>query len=240
MKKTAVLSVLLLLRATAFSATVPTIVETSPKFWETGVNPALKQISIRFDQPLRYGFSSWLGGSSVTPPSLAESKTSEDGLTAMLPVSLLPGKVYVFALNEKSIPGVGFQSKKGVPLPSHFFVFQTAGTQAADDVPPHAIATVPANGTKQLDAARLKGVTITFDRPMKPAKHGLHMKENQKDVDLSKARFQYSADGKTFTIGYDFKPATTYEFELNNVHDIGFASASRIPLWPVKYAFSTQ
>ena len=231
---------ILLPSAIVSAAIIPKIVETSPKFWETGVRPTLKEISVSFDQPLRYGFSSWLGVSSVAPTSLSVSSTSEDGLTSTLPVGLLPGRVYVFALNEKQIPGVGFQTKKGVPLPPHFLVFQTTGTPAPDEASPRALTINPQNGTQNVDAARSKAVTVIFDKPMQNAKHGMHMRENQKDVDLSKARFQYSPDGKTFTLAYDFKPASTYEFELNSVHDIGFASAKRVPLWPGKFAFSTQ
>jgi len=124
-------------------------------------------------------------------------------------------------------------------LPPTFLVFQTAGTPSPDDTPPHTVSTIPSNGAQNLDPRKLKSITINFDRAMQSSKHGLHMHENGKGVDLSKARFQYSADGKAFTVACELKPSSTYEFELNSTQDIGFTSIKRIPLWPVRFAFST-
>ncbi len=184
-------------------------------------------------------FTAWMGRSSVVPQLDLDSKISPDRKTFSLNVSFQPGKVYVFALNEKKIPGVGFQNQRGKSAPPYFLVFQTAGNPAPEDAPPRALSTIPGNGAKDLDPAKLKSVTITFDKPMQTTKHGLHMQENKKEVDLSKAAFQYSPDGKSFTLAYEFKPSSTYEFELNNTLDIGFTSNKRIPLWPVRLAFST-
>jgi hypothetical protein len=198
-----------------------------------------KVIALTFDQPMRPGFSSWLGRSTVAPSSDAAAVLSEDRLTYSLPVALQAGKVYVFALNEKGIPGVGFQNEKGLTLPPTFLAFQTAGNVLPDDAPPKAASTLPPNG-QTADAARTKSITIVFDKPMATLKHGAMMKENGKEVDLKAARFQYSPDGKTFTLSYDFKPASSYEFELNGIHNIGFTSTQRLPLWPVRFGFHTR
>ena len=189
---------------------------------------------------MRAGFWDWLGRDVLSPSTKLRASISADHLTCTLDVRLLPGKVYILALNENGIPGVGFQNEKGFSLPPTFLVFQTAGTPAPDDAPPGVVTTNPANGAQRIDTVRVRAVSVTFDKAMQVAKHGLHMRENQKEVDLSKARFQYATDGKSFVLAYDFKPASTYEFELNSVHDIGFASAKRVPLWPGKFAFSTQ
>src|SRR6188474_535668 len=107
----------------------PKLTATSPAFWAIGVIPASQKIiSLTFDQPMRPGFSSWLGRSTIAPSSDALPVLSENHLTYSLPVGLDGGKVYVFALNEKNIPGVGFQNEKGLTLPPTFLVFQTAGT----------------------------------------------------------------------------------------------------------------
>lgn len=222
-------------------STPPQVLTATPAFWSVGTNAsAQKEIVISFDKPMREGFSSWAGRNSITPQLDATPKVSEDRKTFTLPVHLQPGKVYVFGLNEKGICGVGFQDEKGATLPPTYLVFQTSGSLAPDDAPPRAISTIPGNGASRVDPARTRTISISFDKQMRPGKHGLHMRENQKEVDLSKARFQYSADGKSFTLGYDFKPAGTYEFELNSTRDIGFASKQRVPLWPVKVSFSTN
>ncbi len=222
------------------NAESPKLTATSPTFWAIGINPTnQKVISVTFDQPMRSGFSSWLGRSSVAPSSDAAPVESENHLTFSLPVGLQAGKVYVFALNEKGIPGVGFQNEKGLTLPPTFLVFQTTGNPPPDEAPPRVVSTLPANGAQTLDSTKLKSVAVNFDKPMQSAKHGLHMRENGKDIDLAKARFQYSPDGKSFTLAYDFKPSSKYEFVLNSVQDIGFATVKRIPLWPVQFAFTT-
>jgi hypothetical protein len=214
-------------------------VDTSPKAWQVGASSSQKELSVTFDQRMNPGFTAWMGRSSLTPALDVNSKISEDRMTFSIHVDLQPAKVYVFGLNEKKLPGVGFQNERGQAAPPYFLVFQTAGNPAPDDAPPRVASTIPANNAQQLDPSRLKALMITFDKPMQPGKHGLHMLENKKEVDLSKARFQYSADGKSFTIGYDFKPSTTYELQLNSTQDIGFASAKRVPLWPVGFSFST-
>src|SRR4051812_7277888 len=190
----------------------PKVVDTSPKAWQVGANTSQKELSVTFDQRMNAGFTAWMGRSSVTPPQLdVTSKISEDRRTFSVHVDFQPGKVYVFGLNEKNLPGVGFQNERGQSAPPYFLVFQTAGTPAPDDAPPRVASTNPPNNTQQIDPSRLKSLSITFDKPMQAAKHGLQMLENGKDVDLSKAKFVYSADGKTFAIGYEFKPLSTYE-----------------------------
>jgi len=239
MKKTIFSFVMMITVAGVSGQQVPSILQTSPKFWETGVNPSLKSVSITFDQSLRHGFSSWLGKSSLSPTSQLESANSEDGRTFTLTATFEPGKVYVFALNEKRISGVGFQSKRGVPLPAHFLVFQTAGSPSPDDSPPRIVRSIPVSGDQQVDPARTKAIVLSFDKAMQTDKHGLHLFDNNQSVDLSKARSGYSADGRTFTLYYDFKPSTPYRLELNSVNDIGFATANKVPLWPVQIAFTT-
>src|SRR5690349_1931264 len=92
----------------------PALVSSSPALWAVNVDATKqKSLSVTFDQPMRPGFSSWLGRSSVAPDIRDHANISDDHLTYTLPVSLEQGKVYVFALNEKAIPGIGFQTEKG-------------------------------------------------------------------------------------------------------------------------------
>lgn len=218
----------------------PKIVETSPKAWQVGANTTQKELSVTFDQRMSPGFTAWMGRSSITPPQFdVDSKISEDRRTFSIRADFQPGKVYVFGLNEKNLPGVGFQNERGQSAPPYFLVFQTAGNPAPDDAPPRVAGTNPPNNA-QVDPAKVKSLAITFDKPMQPAKHGLQILENGKEVDLSKAKFAYSGEGKVFTIGYDFKPSSSYELVLNSTQNIGFASAKRVPLWPVRFGFSTR
>jgi hypothetical protein len=99
------------------------------------------------------------------------------------------------------------------------------------------MTTAPVNGG-QLELSKSKAFTVTFDRAMNPKKHGLQLFEDKNPVDLAAARFQYSADGRTFTIAYDFKPGKSYEAALNSTQNIGFASPNGVPLWPVRLTFT--
>lgn len=222
------------------TAEPPKLLSTSPHFWATNVSPTnQKTISITFDQRLRGTLTDWVGLDVMSPPSSLHTTYTADHMSCSIDARLEPGKVYVCALNERGIPGVGFQNEKGLSLPATYLVFQTTGAPAPDDAPPRTTTTLPPNDSQLVDSSKVRSVTIAFDRPMDIAKHGLHMTENKNPVDLSKTRFQYSSDGKTFALAYDFKPSSTYEFQLNSTTNIGFSSAKHVPLWPARLAFTT-
>jgi hypothetical protein len=230
---------LLLLVSGIAEPPVPQLASTSPPLWAVGIDPNQKQVSLTFDQQMSPAYTAWLGRSSLPPEVDINSTMSQDRRTLAVKVKLQAGKVYVFGLNEKSIPGVGFQNEKGLSLPPTYLVFQTVGKPTLEDTPPHVVKTMPANGAEAIDSSRLKSLAISFDAAMNTKKHGLHLFEDKQPVDISRAAFQYSPDGKTFTLAYDFKPSKIYMLELNNLHDIGFSRTTRVPLWPVQFTFST-
>ena len=119
-----------------------------------------------------------------------------------LQVSLQPGKVYIMGLNERGIPGVGFQNDKGISLKPTYLVFQTAGNPAPEDAPPRAVSTVPSSGAEDVNPATRKGITVIFDRGMEKTKHGFHLFEEKQPVDLKSVTFTYSPDAKTFTLNF--------------------------------------
>lgn len=231
------LAFVLVTRATG-APEAPKLIATSPEAWAVGVSARLKSISLTFDQRMRPDSAAWFGTESISPETFGETGISPDQRSISLPISLLPGKVYVFSLNENSTPGVGFQNVRGFPLPRHYLVFQTAGPPAPEDVPPRVVRALPENNAQQV-ASSLTSVTVIFDKQMNVKKHGVQMRENGRPVDLSKAVFQYASDGRTFTLTHQFKPSTDYELELNSSQNIGFAAANLVPLWPVRLAFRT-
>ena len=239
MKSRLAFCIALLTTARFCAAQPPKVVSASPDFWSVGVSPTVKSVSITFDQAMRAGFSDWFGRGVLSPASNSHSKVSEDRKTYELDVALQPATVYVLALNEKGLPGVGFQNEKGFAAPPTFLVFQTAGTPPPDKAPPRVVSTIPPNGSQQLDPAKVRAVTINFDQPMDAKKSGLQLVEDKKLVEPTAIRWQYSPDGRAFTAAYDFKSSKTYELTLNSVQNIGFTSANSIPLWPARLAFST-
>lgn len=218
----------------------PRILESRPSFWEVGVSPVrVKRMSLTFDQPMRAGTSAWLGRSSVLPETRMEDEISPDYRTMYLGVELQPGRVYVFALNEKQIPGVGFQSSRGISMPRQYLVFQTSGTPSADDAPPSLARTAPSNGETGVNPARPGGIELVFNRPMRRKTHGLILFEAGQRVNLGEVKFQWSDDGLTFRLPRPLLPRTSYRIQLNANDNIGFVSAQRIPLWPREFSFET-
>lgn len=239
-KLLAVTSVALLGASAAPAFEPPKVVATSPKFWETGVSPtSQKAVLVSFDQIMRSGFWDFLGNNVLPPPTSYETTMGVDLKSFGLQVSLQPGKVYIMGLNERGIPGVGFQNDKGISLKPIYLIFQTAGNPAPEDAPPSALGTLPANGAQDVNPATSRGITVTFDRGMETKKHGFHLFEEKRPVDLRSVGFAYSPDGKTFTLNYSLKPSTHYEAQMNSNEDIGFAATNRVPLWPVHFAFTT-
>lgn len=198
-----------------------------------------QKISITFDQVMSPAYTAWLGRSSLAPDIDLDTKVSPDCRTMAVTANLEPGKVYVLAINEKRIAGVGFQNELGFSAPPYYLVFQTAGTPAPAEAPPKVAKTSPPADAQQIDPTKQPSIIIEFDSAMKPEKHGLHLFEDDHPIDLSDARFGYSTDGKRFSIVYALQPFKTYRVEMNDVHDIGFRNAARIPLWPAKFSFTT-
>ena len=217
----------------------PTVVSASPGFWATGVLTSTKLVTVNFDQTMRSGFWDFLGRNVLSPPTNYEVEMGSDLKSFSLHVRLEPGKVYIMGLNERGISGVGFQNEKGISMKPAYLVFQTAGNPAPGDAPAKVLATIPARGSRDVNPATTKGITVTFDKPMDSKKHGLHLLENKQAVAMKNVSYAYSSDGKTFTLNYPVKASTSYEVELNNNEDIGFASINRVPLWPYHFAFAT-
>ncbi len=221
-------------------ASPPEIVSSRPAFWAVNVDPTTqKTLSLTFDQAMRADFWDWYGRGVLIPPLGPQTTLSPDQTTCTVATSLQAGRVYVCGLNERGLRGVGFQNVKGVSLSPKFLVFQTAGSPKPEDGPPRALGTLPASGAQDVNPATAKAITVTFDRAMDPKKHGLHLFEEKKPVDLKSVTFTYSADGKTFILNYPLKPSTRYEVVMNSTEDIGFAATNRVPLWPVSFAFTT-
>jgi hypothetical protein len=218
----------------------PKLSKVSPNFWATGVSPATKVVTVSFDQTMRSGFWDCLGRNVLGPPTNYEVDMGADLKSYSLHVRLEPGKVYIMGLNERALSGVGFQNEKGISMRPAYLVFQTSGNVTPEDAPPKIVATAPAHGAREVDAQTTKVITVTFDKPMETKKHGFHLLENKQPVDLKRMNFIYSADGKTFTLHYPLKSSTTYEVEINNNQDIGFAATNRVPLWPHRFDFVTS
>jgi hypothetical protein len=108
----------------AAKTNMPRIVAISPRNGTNNVSPALKELRVTFDTPMREG-SSWTGGGPEFP-TIPEGKKpywTDDHKTCVLPVELKPNQQYMLGLNSQSYRN--FQSAEGVPLSPTRYTFKT-------------------------------------------------------------------------------------------------------------------
>ena len=103
---------------------VPKIVTLIPSNDATGVDPAIKELTVTFDIPMGEGMS-WTGGGETFPtlPEGRKATWSKDHRTCTLPVTLKSGHTYKLGLN--SLKFINFQSASGVPLEPVNYTFTT-------------------------------------------------------------------------------------------------------------------
>ena len=92
----------------------PQIVSSSPARAATEVDPALKEITVTFDQDMEEGMS-WTGGGPELPPTPEGQKAHwRDKRTCVLPVKLEAAHFYRVGINSKSYQN--FSSEHGLVL----------------------------------------------------------------------------------------------------------------------------
>lgn len=108
----------------ALAKGAPKVIASAPKNGERGVDPALKAISVTFDQPMRDKSWSWVIEDKAKFPELAgDPAFKKNGRTCVLPVRLKPGQEYVVLVN--SATHQNFKSKAGTPATPYRLVFRT-------------------------------------------------------------------------------------------------------------------
>lgn len=117
------------------------------------------------------------------------------------------------------------------------FFNKAAGEQtAAADKQPKVVAIEPANGAKDVDAAAVTKVVITFDRPMRDKSWSI-VGGGEKYPKFE--RPAYDAACKVLTVPVKLEPGKTYVFGLNSEQFKAFASKDGVPLEPILVTFTT-
>jgi RNA polymerase sigma-70 factor (ECF subfamily) len=108
----------------------PWIVSTSPAVGAMDVDPALKEITVTFDQDMVGGMS-WTGGGPEFPSTQEGAQAQwRDKRTCVLPVKLQAGRYYRVGINSLSYRN--FRSAAGVPAAPSAIYFTTQ--RASDDL----------------------------------------------------------------------------------------------------------
>ncbi len=228
----------------------PTVTRSTPDFWETGVDPSLDRLSLEFDQPLRAGFSAWAGPGSILPGGAAadggeqvagKERYNADFTGVSLPVSLQRGRIYVFALNARSRPGVGFQNQKGISMEPRYLVFRTQGIPPQDLRPPEfrGFTPDPADRIPLVDG--IAKIQMSFDRTMARDSHGLEIHDAKEvPADIADIKFTWNEDATVMECEVPLEAESRYSAQLNSDRNIGFRTAEGIPLWPITIRFETS
>lgn len=138
---------LLSLLASTCSAEPPRVVSCLPDMGDTGVDPALSEIRIEFDQDMRSGQSMCGGG--PTFPVLVGDPRWESPRVFVANVKLEPGREYGFSINCPS--ALNFRSSKGEPAEVTRIAFRTA---AEGETPKPSRRLTPGDNAPAIDALR--------------------------------------------------------------------------------------
>ncbi len=108
-------------------AAATVVTSTAPVTLTTDVDPALKEITASFNQPMRDRQWSWCGPPETFPAMAGSSAYDADRVTCRLPVKLEPGKVYWVGINSPSHKN--FKSLAGSAAREYVILFATADEQ---------------------------------------------------------------------------------------------------------------
>ncbi len=217
----------------------PQIVSCSPARGATDVDPALKEITVTFDQDMEEGMS-WTGGGPEFP-QISEGQKGHwrDKRTCVLPVKLQSGRHYRVGINSPSYRN--FRSTAGVPALTSAIWFTTSGTSdppKPETQAPRIVSVEPPIGAQDV-RPDLKELRVTFNVPMGGGFSWTGGGPEFPTILEGKKPF-WTEDHKTCVLPVELKPNSQYRLGLNSQTFKNFRSAEGVPLAPVVYTFKTS
>ncbi len=216
----------------------PRIVSTSPPTGATDVDPALKEITVTFDQDMGGGMS-WTGGGSEFPSSPKGAQAQwRNRRTCVLPVSLEAGHYYRVGINSPSFRN--FRSAAGVSASPSAIYFTTQG--ASDELKrkvqaPRIVALTPLNGAKEV-SPKITELRVTFNVPMSEGCSWTGGGSEFPAMPEGRQVF-WTEDHQTCVLPVRLEPNKQYRLGLNSPSFKNFRSCGGVPLAPVSYSFRT-
>lgn len=217
----------------------PQIVSTTPARGASDVDPALKEITVTFDQDMEEGMS-WTGAGPEVPPT-PEGKQAHwrDKRTCVLPVKLQSGHHYRVGINSVSYRN--FRSAAGAPALTSAIWFTTSGTSdepKRDTQVPKIVSMKPPMGSQDV-SPDVKELRVTFSVPMGGGFSWTGGGPQFPTSPEGKKPF-WTEDHKTCVLPVELKPNSQYRLGLNSPSYKGFQSAAGVPLTPMVYTFKTS
>ena len=137
MRQALVAALVILSASTGAPAAPPRVIEATPDNGDFGVDPAMTEIRIVFDQPMRQGAYSVVGGGDSFP-EITGSLRWLDPSTLIIPVHLRPNHEYWLSVNNERFRN--FQNAEGEAATPYPIRFRTAGGEERDKRAPERAA----------------------------------------------------------------------------------------------------
>lgn len=229
----------LALTTSAFGAVK--VVSTFPQAGSKSVNAAVKQIKIRFSEPVNTGDWSLVDTNLGLPlettgmPSFSESDT-----VCTVPVVLYPGMTYSVSINSERFTNFRSAKDPNVAVTPYMLTFTTAGkkpTGKAAEVT--VVSTFPQAGATDV-ASSTREVKVRFSGPVNTTGWSLVTTDFGAELPVED-RPSFSEGNVLCTIPVKLKPNTKYAVSINSDRFNNFRNAKNpeVPVKPYLLVFTT-
>jgi len=224
-------------RSDAPRAACAMVVKTVPKSGDRNVDPSLTEIRVTYNQTMMDGSWSWSQISDDSfPETTGEPHYEADGKTCVLPVKLVPGKVYTILLNSDKFHN--FKDAAGRPAGPYVLQFRTQPTADGSAGTPTVVQTVPRSGDSNVDPS-LTEIRVTYNVEMLEGSWSWgHY--NALAYPETTGEPHYEAGRKTCVLPVKLKPGTTYTIRLNSAEARDFKDKEGHPAIPYVLQFATR
>ena len=218
----------------------PWVVASSPRPGETNVDPALTEITVKFDRDMSGGYSWIIRGPqySAEVPKMPEGKKPfwRDRRTCVFPVSLQAGHYYRIGINENPRNFRGADGREAAQSVVYFTTRGAGDSVNAKLAKPKVASFAPGNGATGVDPA-LAEISVTFDMPMSLSYSWTGNGGSYPDAGAGGVHW---LTDRTCVLPVSLKPEHQYCLGINSAVAANFQSASGgVPADPVEYTFKT-
>jgi hypothetical protein len=214
----------------------PKVIKASPEIGINGVDPALREIRVTFDQDMNTGAYAFSG--EIYYPDVTGTATWLDSRTCSLPVALAPGRFYRVGINMP--PRDNFQTPDGVKALPCILYFTTVNANPLDVAalkPPQIVTLRPEMGAHGVTPGPTD-LSVVFDQRMLKDISIVSVEKGKLPDNIGIGT--WSADMRQLTFPARLEQQRQYIIGLNSPDQIRFENDHGVPLAPVQWSFDTM